>query len=50
MFFVFLFSIVGSYLPVILGDDIFSIWSILGGFVGGVFGIWVGAMVSKRFG
>ncbi|MEI7689744.1 MAG: hypothetical protein WCI79_02120 [Candidatus Saccharibacteria bacterium] len=50
MFFVFLFSIAGGYLPVVLGVDIFSAWSILGGMIGGFVGIGVGVMVSKRFG
>jgi len=49
MVFVFLFSFAGGYLPVILGVDTFSIWSILGGVIGGFFGIWVGVIVSKRF-
>jgi len=49
MFFTIVFSLLGSYLPILFGDNIFSGWSILGGFVGGIFGIWIGIIVSKRF-
>ena len=49
MFFTIIFSLIGGYLPVLFGDSIFSVWSILGGFVGGILGIWVGVVVSKRF-
>lgn len=45
------FSIIGAYVPVLFGDnDMLSGWSILGGFVGGIFGIWVGVQVGKRWG
>lgn len=50
MFFTILFSLAGSYLPVLFGSDIFSIWGIIGGVIGGFFGIWVGVLVSKRLG
>jgi hypothetical protein len=43
-------GIVGSYVPVLLGDnDLLSGWSILGGCVGGLFGIWVGVKLAKRY-
>jgi hypothetical protein len=43
-----IFGIVGSYIPVLFGDnDILSGWSILGGMIGGFFGIWVGIKISK---
>ena len=49
--FVTVFSLIGSYIPVLLGDhDMLSGWSILGGFVGGIFGIWLAVWVSKRYG
>jgi hypothetical protein len=49
MFFAIGFSILGECLPMIIGNnDIFSGWSILGGLVGGLFGVWVGVVVSKR--
>lgn len=51
LLFATVFSIAGAYVPVLFGDsDMFSGWSILGGLVGGLFGIWVGAVVSKRWG
>jgi len=51
MTFTIIFSILGSYSPMLFGEnDIFSLWSIFGGFVGGIFGIWFGVIVSKRFG
>jgi len=51
LLFATVFSIVGGYVPVLLGDsDPLDGWSILGGLVGGIFGIWLGAVVSKRWG
>jgi len=50
MFFAISFELVGNYVPTLFGNnDWFSIWSILGGVVGGIFGIWLGVVVSKRF-
>ena len=49
MFFTIIFSLIGGYLPVLFGDSFFGIWGILGGFVGGIFGIWVGVVISKRY-
>lgn len=41
---------VGAYLPSVFGDtDILSGWSLLGGFVGGIAGIWLGVKIAKRF-
>jgi uncharacterized membrane protein YfcA len=43
-----IFGAAGSYVPFLFGDqDIFSAWSILGGMIGGFFGIWLGVKVSK---
>lgn len=43
--------IAGSYVPSLLGDhDLLGGWSILGGFIGGIAGIWLGAVLSKRWG
>jgi len=48
MFFAIIFGLVGSYLPILVGNfDIFSGWSILGSLIGGFFGIWLGFFVSK---
>jgi hypothetical protein len=38
---------VGGYLPVLLGTSSFGGWSLLGAFVGGVAGIWVGVKVQQ---
>jgi hypothetical protein len=50
LLFVTIFSVVGSYVPVLLGESMLSGWSILGGFIGGLFGIWLAVWVSKRYG
>jgi uncharacterized membrane protein YsdA (DUF1294 family) len=52
---ILLFAIVGSsmgaYVPMLLGDaDLLDGWSILGGLVGGLMGIWLGVIVMKRWG
>lgn len=50
LFFAIIFEIAGSFFPMLFGNnDIFSGWGILGGLVGGLFGVWVGVIVSKRF-
>lgn len=42
---------IGGYLPVLLGDsNLLDGWSILGGFVGGILGIWLGTVISKKVG
>lgn len=47
---VFIFGAIGSYIPILLGiDDGFGGWSILGSLVGGLFGIWVGVKIAKRY-
>lgn len=51
LWFAAIFGILGSYVPTLLGDhDLLSGWSILGGLIGGFFGIWVGVVVLKRWG
>jgi hypothetical protein len=46
-----IFGFIGSYIPVLFGDnDLLSGWSILGGVIGGLFGIWLAVKLSKRFG
>lgn len=51
LFFAVIFSTLGAYVPFLLGDkSLLSGWSILCGFVGGLIGIWLGAVVSKRWG
>jgi glycerol-3-phosphate acyltransferase PlsY len=44
------FGLVGAYVPVFFGwDDGFGVWSILGGLIGGLLGIWLAVKVAKRF-
>jgi hypothetical protein len=44
-------GIVGGYVPVLFGDnELLDGWSILAGMIGGLFGIWVGVILSKRYG
>jgi len=45
-----IFGFLGAYVPVLLGiDDGFGGWSILGGLIGGLLGIWLAVVVQKRF-
>lgn len=49
LFFATVGGLVGGYVPFLFGDqNIFDAWSILGGLVGGLMGIWLGVVVSKR--
>ena len=51
LLFATVFSIAGAYVPALFGDnDFLSPWSMLGGLVGGIFGIWVGVKASQRWG
>ena len=51
LLFASVFGFIGAYVPVLFGDnDILSGWSILGGLIGGLFGIWLGVAASKRWG
>ena len=46
-----IFGALGGYVPVLFGDtQLLDGWSILGGMIGGIFGIWLGVVVSKRWG
>lgn len=42
-------SIIGGYVPVLLGADLFSFTSIIGNGIGGLLGIWVGYKISTMF-
>jgi hypothetical protein len=42
------FGAVGGYLPVLFGSSGLSGWSLIGGFVGGIFGIWVGVKIGEN--
>jgi hypothetical protein len=51
LLFATIFGALGSYAPVLFGDTNFlDGWSILGGLVGGLLGIWVAVYISKRWG
>lgn len=50
LFFAMLISFVGSYIPVLFGGSFFGGWSVIGSAIGGFVGIWLGVVVSKRFG
>lgn len=50
MFFLIVFSTIGSYIAVLFHQSLLGGWSIVGGVIGGLFGIWVGVWVSKRYG
>lgn len=44
-------SIAGAYMPALWGDtNMFGVASILLGMVGGIAGIWLGVVISKRVG
>ena len=38
----------GGYLPVLFGSSGLSGWSLIGGFVGGILGIWVGVKIGEN--
>lgn len=42
-------SFIGSYVPVLFGVSFFSPWSILGGAIGGILGIWVAIKYNGGF-
>jgi hypothetical protein len=45
------FGIGGGYIPFLWDDtDLFSAWSIVFGMIGGIFGIWIGSLLSRRIG
>lgn len=50
MFFAVIGELAGNFAPMLFGDkDLLSVWAILGGVVGGILGIWLGVVVSKRY-
>lgn len=40
-------GVCGAYIPVLLGAGGFSSWALLGSFIGGLVGVWVGAKISE---
>ncbi|HSX17937.1 MAG TPA: hypothetical protein VLE51_01100 [Candidatus Saccharimonadales bacterium] len=45
-----IFSIIGSYIPVLWHASEFSAASILGGLIGGLFGIWAAIKLNEYMG
>ncbi len=44
-------AVIGGAVPMFFGDkDLLSGWAIIGGFAGGVFGVWLGTAIAKRWG
>ena len=50
LLFALIFSTIGAYVPVLFGDSLLDEWSIVGGLVGGLFGIWLGVFTLRRWG
>jgi hypothetical protein len=44
-----IFGLIGSYLPVLFGAGELSFISIMGGAVGGIFGIWAAVKFNNYF-
>ena len=45
------FGTIGSYVPMLFGDNsLLGGWSILGGMIGGFFGIWAGVKLYRMIG
>jgi hypothetical protein len=47
---VFIFSTIGGYIPSLWHAGFFSIWGIIGGIVGTIFGIWVAIKLNHYMG
>ncbi len=48
MIFVAIFGTIGAYIPIAMGvDNGLGVWSILGGMIGGFFGIWLGVKLAR---
>lgn len=46
---VIIVGLIGSYIPVIFGAAALSGWSILGGLIGGIAGIWLATRLNDYF-
>ena len=42
-------SMIGGFIPTLLGADIFSLWGVVGTLVGGLIGIWAGFSLKNLF-
>lgn len=47
---VFIGGFIGGYIPALWGADVFSIWSLSLGTIGGFLGIWIGYKVGQNMG
>jgi len=45
--FMLIFSLIGGYIPVLLGASIFSFTSLLGNSIGALFGIYLGMKIGE---
>jgi hypothetical protein len=43
---VFIGSIIGGYIPVLLGMSFLSMWGLVTSAIGGIIGIWIGMKIS----
>jgi uncharacterized membrane protein YeaQ/YmgE (transglycosylase-associated protein family) len=41
-------SFIGSYIPALWGDGVFSLWAIILSAVGAVIGIWIGFNIDNQ--
>lgn len=44
----FLGSSIGGYLPALFGQDVFSMWSVIGSTVGGIAGVYIGYKIGNE--
>lgn len=43
-----IFGAAGEFFPYLFGEkDLFSLWCIAGSVVGGLFGVWIGVVISR---
>jgi len=40
-------SVLGGYIPILLGASFLSYWSIIGNAIGGIIGVWMGYKLSE---
>lgn len=45
----FIGSTIGSYLPLLFGQDFFSLWSVILSAIGGLLGIWAGYRLGEDY-
>lgn len=45
---IFVGGFIGSYIPVLWGDDFFSLWSIVFGTIGSFVGVWAAYKIGQN--